>query len=70
MRTRGERMKKIIVFLLIAGIVLGMIIATERICEESSSSSMESLCDIVEDIGDNPTPYGGGGGGGGGGAPG
>jgi len=62
-------MRKMIVFLLIVGIIFGMITATENMSEESSLSSAESSYDIVEG-GDNPTPCGGGGGGAGGGAPG
>ena len=63
-------MRKLVVFLLIAGIVLGMMAVAESISEESSLSSTDSLYDIVEEGGNNPTPCGGEGGGAGGGAPG
>jgi hypothetical protein len=69
MTRRGERMRKLAVILLIAGIILGMITVAGELGEESSSK-VDPLYDMVEGGGGNPTPCGGEGGGGGGGAPG
>ena len=63
-------MRKLVVLLLIAGIVLGMMAVAESMSGESSLSSTDSLYDIIQEEGENPTPCGGGGGGAGGGAPG
>jgi len=68
MKNRGERMRKIIVFLLIAGIILGMTSVIENLDVENKISI---LYDIEGEEGDNsPIPCGGEGGGGGGGLPG
>lgn len=69
---RGERMRKMLVILLVIGFMIGTYSAVEGLCEESSVEQMDlSDRDAPESGAGDPTPCGGGeGSGAGGGQPG
>jgi hypothetical protein len=64
---RGERMRKVLVFLLIVGILIGTFSVVERICEEESFQRNVEFSneDEFEGSPGDPAPCGRGGSGGG-----
>ncbi len=67
-------MRKMMVFLLVTGILLGVISVIEEVSERNVGGEYDPTCNGIEgiegDIPPNPAPCGGGEGSGGGGVPG